>query len=368
MNSSKLRRQIAWEAARLMYYRQESEYYRAKLKAAKSIFKGWVHPADLPSNAEIRDEILVMARMLEGEGRTQKLREMRFGALLLMRKLERFKPKLIGSTFTGHIRQGSDIDIHLFADSLESITSLLERENLRFTVERKQVRKDGEEVVFTHIHVEDDYRYELTVYPTSKVGYAFKSSITGKAIEKASIPQLEAFLAEEYPGIDIDNALQGMEHHVDRYQTIYSLLLPLENVKQHPKYHPEGDVLYHSLQVFDLARDELPYDEEFLLAALLHDVGKGVDPDDHVGSGVAALDGLITERTAWLIEHHMEAQQILDGTLGARAKRRLQENESYDELMTLARCDRAGRQVGVEAPELEEAIDYLRDLAYDFGS
>ena len=63
------------------------------------------------------------------------------------------------------------------------------------------------------------------------------------------------------------------------------LLLPLENVKQNPEYHPEGDALYHSLQVFDLARDELPYDEEFLLAALLHDVGKAIDPRDHVAAG-----------------------------------------------------------------------------------
>jgi len=36
-----------------------------------------------------------------------------------------------------------------------------------------------------------------------------------------------------------------------------ALLLPLENVKQSRKYHPEGDVLYHSLQVFDLAREAL---------------------------------------------------------------------------------------------------------------
>ena len=27
---------------------------------------------------------------------------------------------------------------------------------------------------------------------------------------------------------------------------------PLESVKQNPKYHPEGDALYHSLQVFEL--------------------------------------------------------------------------------------------------------------------
>ena len=54
MNRSKLRRQIAWEAARLMYSRQESEYYTAKMKAARQICQGWVKPADFylihPSN------------------------------------------------------------------------------------------------------------------------------------------------------------------------------------------------------------------------------------------------------------------------------------------------------------------------------
>ena len=54
MQQSKLRRQIAWEAARLMYSREESEYFRAKQKAAHRICQGWVKPADLPSNAEIR--------------------------------------------------------------------------------------------------------------------------------------------------------------------------------------------------------------------------------------------------------------------------------------------------------------------------
>src|SRR3990167_6164847 len=57
MSASKLRRQIAWDAARLMYDRHESEYYRAKMKAARWICRGWVKPIDLPSNAEIRDQI-----------------------------------------------------------------------------------------------------------------------------------------------------------------------------------------------------------------------------------------------------------------------------------------------------------------------
>ncbi len=75
----------------------------------------------------------------------------------------------------------------------------------------------------------------------------------------------------------------------------------------------------------------LPYDEEFLLAALLHDVGKGIDPHNHVIAGLEALEGFISDRTAWLIAHHMDAQQIFDGTLGSRAKRRLHEHESYEE-------------------------------------
>ncbi len=148
----------------------------------------------------------------------------------------------------------------------------------------------------------------------------------------------------------------------NRFDVYRALLLPLEKVMQKPQYHPEGDALYHSLQVFDLARDELPYDEEFLLAALLHDVGKGIDPQDHIGAALAELDGHITPRTAWLIEHHSEAAALRDGTLGARSRRRLEEAESYEELMLLAQCDRAGRQVGVPTSDVEEALDYLREL------
>jgi predicted HD phosphohydrolase len=119
--------------------------------------------------------------------------------------------------------------------------------------------------------------------------------------------------------------------------------------------------------VFDLARQQLAYDEEFLTAALLHDVGKAIDPPNHVAAALDALDGFITERTAWLIEHHMLAHALADGTLGARARRRLQAAEHFEELLLLGKCDRAGRVPGAEAPELEESLDYLRELDTMFG-
>jgi hypothetical protein len=170
-------------------------------------------------------------------------------------------------------------------------------------------------------------------------------------------------LAREYPDLELDEAIVAAEQKVDRFQIYEMLLLPLEKVKQSPKWHPEGDALYHSLQVFDLACDALPYDEEFQLAALLHDVGKAIDPHDHVAAGLEALEGYITPRTAWLIEHHIEAHALREGTLGHRARLRLQANESFEELMLLDECDRRGRQRGVEASELPEAIEQLRELA-----
>lgn len=367
MNSSKLRRQIAWEAARLMYSRQETEYFTAKKKAARQLCKGWVKPADLPSNVEIRDQIQLLARMFEGDARTDNLREMRLAALAMMRRLAPFRPRLIGSVLTGHVRQGSDIDLHMFSDTTEAVTHVLDQEGLLYVVERKQVRKLGEEQVFTHIHLTDGFQFELTVYAADQAHYVFKSSITGKAIERASIAELEQFLVREYPDLDLASAAAEAENKVDRFQVYESLLLPLENVKQPLRFHPEGDALYHSLQVFDHARDEYAYDEEFLAAALLHDIGKAIDPPNHEAAALEALDGFITKRTAWLIEHHMRAHQLADGTLGARARRRLEQSEYYEDLMFLGECDRAGRQAGAEAPELAEALDYLRELGQLFG-
>ena len=149
----------------------------------------------------------------------------------------------------------------------------------------------------------------------------------------------------------------------DRFRLYEMLLAPLEQVREDPKLHPEGDALYHSLQVFELAREELPYDEEFLLAALLHDVGKAIDRKEHIPAALAALEGAITERTAWFIEHHAEALALGQGRLGVRCHRRLAASPDFDELLRLAACDRNGRVKGVRVPDLHDALAYLRDLA-----
>jgi HD domain len=173
-----------------------------------------------------------------------------------------------------------------------------------------------------------------------------------------------------------DEEIRGLVHSIaspigilagDKFALYRRLLLPLEQVKLNPEYHPEGDCLNHTLQVFDLARHELPYDEEFLLAALLHDIGKAIDRKNHIAAGLAALDGNITPRTAWFIEHHTEANLLARGELGARAKRRLEAHEDFHQLELFSKCDRGGRLKNVQVSDVDEAIEYLRELEQEHG-
>jgi hypothetical protein len=221
MPNEKLRQQIAAEAARLIQSQEESAYYQAKMRAAKSLRHGWIPSHDLPENREIRDQM----------------------------------------------------------------------------------------------------QHRLTVQPA-----------------------------------DSEN---------DRFARYHLLLVPLEGVKLNPKEHPEGDALYHSLQVFDLVRDEVPYDEELQLAALLHEVGRAIEPRNHVAAALESLEGYVTDRVLWFIEHHLEAAALHEGTLGMRSRRRLAASPDFEDLMLLERCDRQGRGRGVAVPEIEEAIADLRELAAD---
>src|SRR5580698_9158533 len=57
MSEDKLRQQIVFEAARLMFQRQESEYGRARVRAARLVCRQRLRPSELPTNCEIREEL-----------------------------------------------------------------------------------------------------------------------------------------------------------------------------------------------------------------------------------------------------------------------------------------------------------------------
>ncbi len=91
-------------------------------------------------------------------------------------------------------------------------------------------------------------------------------------------------------------------------------------------------------------------------------MGKAIDPADHVSAGLAALEGSITERTEFLIRHHMDARAYRDGTLGHRAKQRLSASEHFADLMLLRELDTAGRRRGAVVGTIAEALKYVQEL------
>jgi len=197
--NDKLRKAIAVDAARMKYEGIEKEYFNAKRKAARRHGVNFKHqPQDLPTNKEIKDEILRMAAIFEGDERFVRLEEMRRVGLRVMKILHNYHPKLIGSVLKGHIRKNSDIDIHVFSNSIAAITMLLAENQLEYAVEHKEVIKNNERQEFIHVRsVVDGYDVEMSLYSSDKKNFPFKSSITGDTMEFATIAELEILLLPE---------------------------------------------------------------------------------------------------------------------------------------------------------------------------
>ncbi len=160
--------------------------------------------------------------------------------------------------------------------------------------------------------------------------------------------------------------LAAKQEITDRFELYLSLLRPLEQVKQHPKMHPEGDALFHSLQVFEGVRETHAYDEELLTAALLHDIGKALEPGgDHHGATMKALKGRITDRTRNFIDRLADAHDYRNGTLGHRGRRSLENDPDFDAILVLAEADQNGRKPGAKVPSVEQAIEIIKALEFE---
>ncbi len=136
---------------------------------------------------------------------------------------------------------------------------------------------------------------------------------------------------------------------------LLSLLLALDGVRQNPRYHPEGDALYHSLQAFELARSSTD-DRALWGAALFHDVGKAIQSEDHDEVGADLLEGLVSPRIVWLVRHHLDLLHE-----PALTKRRLRGSRALYELQLLRRFDVGGRSKTKSVCSPESALSMLMD-------
>jgi predicted HD phosphohydrolase len=134
---------------------------------------------------------------------------------------------------------------------------------------------------------------------------------------------------------------------------LFSLLSSLNGVRQSPRYHPEGDALFHSLQVFALAQRETT-DPVLWAAALFHDVGKAVDGPTHDEVGADLLEGLVSARTVWLVRHHLDLLKEPRAT-----RRRYRGTRALGDLEKLRRWDLGGRDPNARVITIDGAFDRL---------
>lgn len=134
---------------------------------------------------------------------------------------------------------------------------------------------------------------------------------------------------------------------------LVSLLEALDGIQQSPKYHPEGDALYHSLQVFELATRATD-DRVLWAAALFHDVGKAIDGPLHDEIGADLLEGLLPDRAVWLVRHHLDLLRD-----PRRTRRRWLGTPELLDLERLRKWDLGGRNPNARVMSLDGALALL---------
>lgn len=189
---------IAYEAARLMYEDGVREYRDAKRKAAKRFGpeKALSLGSHLPTNAEIHEELARLIATREEEVLPERLLRLRLAALSYLEIFADFSPYLVGSVLSGAVTERSDIDIHLFSDSIEAVENLLTERGMAFETETVPIRKGGVIKDYTHVYLEDEgVVIECSVYPAKERRNRTVSSITGKPMERAGATHLEKLIA-----------------------------------------------------------------------------------------------------------------------------------------------------------------------------
>jgi predicted nucleotidyltransferase len=195
MNSNDdIKCKVAREAATLLYFGAEKEYKQAKTKAAETF---GVH--FLPTNLEIALELDKIAEEKEGSFRKEHLILMRQEALKIMKLLNTYFPLLIGSVWRGTIRNGSDIDIAVYAETPEQIVNILKSKNIKVTrTGWTTVNKQGKTLASYNIHAEsvNKFTVEIVVRSPEEAGKKRKCEIFGDQIKGLKISELEKILNE----------------------------------------------------------------------------------------------------------------------------------------------------------------------------
>lgn len=177
-------------------------------------------------------------------------------------------------------------------------------------------------------------------------------------------------LNDEKPSLFLRNFILN---NIDYKEPLY-ILKTLESILQNPKYHPEGNVLNHTMEVVDTAakyRHLSKEPKELMWAALLHDLGKikttklrngrwTAYNHDKVGFDMTKnllnkinKDYNFINNVSSLVKHHMIYLYITKNLSFTNSLKDISKTLDFNNLFLLILSDRLGRNVTNKDKQLE---------------
>jgi hypothetical protein len=189
-----LRRALAQEAARVMSEHGIRDFLFAKRKAAERY--GVVDGAVMPRNTEIEAALVEYQRLFGGDSHVESLYAQRLAAQEAMQSLLEFQPRLVGAVLNGTATAHSEVQLHAFADRVESITLKLLDRGIDFELGEKRVRMNTERVLLQPtVRIEIDAQpVEIVVFPLDGIRQAPVSPVDGRPMRRAALDEVRQLL------------------------------------------------------------------------------------------------------------------------------------------------------------------------------
>ena len=188
------RGRIAHLAARLMAEDGIEDYALAKRKAARQA--GMSETCALPTNEEIDTALKLYQQIYHQEEHRNRLRGLRERAVRAMRELAQFNPYLTGSVLNGNAGKYADINLQLFTDNVKAVELYLIDRQIPYKAAQSRLYSGQALCTVPVFTVSDDgTEIKITVLSPHDLRVPLKTSLEGKAIERAKLNAVEALLA-----------------------------------------------------------------------------------------------------------------------------------------------------------------------------
>ncbi|HEX7810768.1 MAG TPA: hypothetical protein VF460_02575 [Burkholderiales bacterium] len=194
-NSREMRSRIAHLAARLMAVDGIDDYALAKRKAARQI--GAPDTRHLPNNDEVEQALRAYQQLYQADEQKARLHHLRRSARDMMHLLGHFNPYLSGSVLSGSAGKYSDINLHLFTDSVKDVEMFLINRQIAYRSKEHRVFIGDEPAGVPGFSIStNEADFEVSVFSPRDLRMQLRASPEGRPFERAGIDWLDSVLTD----------------------------------------------------------------------------------------------------------------------------------------------------------------------------